>query len=164
MLDSDPLLMRFDQFVDTLETIEGMEDPSKSIMRCYLGEDPTIRLYHGEKLVATTNREEATYNPEIIYFHDVGYWMLRAIKQYGSPLSVHEAERLGRWRFSSAYPYIETAIKSLAEIGVAERKGQYTVKGQYGSVRCDRFDLSDLTQFFVSHMPPANQSNDFLVK
>lgn len=155
----NPILMPLTDFLDRLESIEGMEDPFKSIIRCYDGDDPTIRLYHGERPVATTNREEARANPNIAFLNDVGYWMLRAIKQHGSPLSVQEAEQLGEWRFSSAYPYIEGSTKRLVKVGVATQEGEYVYSQEQ---RYPRFGLGDLSQFSVSYRPPASQDSEFM--
>ncbi len=154
-----PILMPLSDFLDRLESIEGMEDPFKSIIRCYDGDDPTIRLYHGERPVATTNREEARTNPDIIHLFDVGYWTLRAIKEHGSPLSLQEAKRLGEWRFGDSYPLIEESIKRLARIGVAKRQGWYVYNSKQ---RYARYGLGDLQQFSVSYIPPASQDSGFM--
>lgn len=155
---SNPLPMHLAEFLDSLETIEGMETPFKSIMRCYDGETPTLRLYHGEKLLATTNLKEAKTNPNLIHAYDVGYWMLHVIKQRGVPLSIQEAEELGEWRFSTAYTRIEYSMDRLVEVGVAIREGWYIPReGQ----RYARFNLGDLSQYFVTYRPPINDTNRF---
>ena len=156
---SEQTKMRLDEFLDSLESIEGMEDPFKSIIRCYDGADPTIQLYHEENLVATTNPEEARANPNIVFLNDVGYWMLRAIKQHGSPLSIQEAEQLGEWRFGTAYHYIESSTKSLVKVGVATQEGKYVYNQRQ---RDQGFGLGDLSGFSVSYRPPVSQDSEFL--
>ena len=163
-----PLIMPLDEFIDRLETIEGMEDPFTSICRCYAGEKPIIRLYHGEKPVGISiGPKDAKSDPELmrllndgemVHFYDVGYCMLRTIRQEGSPLSVQEANQLGEGRFGTAYHYIEQAIERLAKVGAAKEEGEYIGENS----RYTRFGLGDLTQFFVSYRPPINQDNPFM--
>ncbi len=113
-----------------------------------------LELYCGKSLVASTDREKVKANKDLLHIGDIGYWMLRAIKEDGSSLSVQEAKRLGEWRFSNAYPDIEGYLKRLAKLGVVIQAG----KDRHN---CIRYDIGDISEYSVLYKPPKTEDSEF---
>jgi len=137
-----------DGFLDLLDRVEGMETYS-SLYRLFKGADPTVRLYRGDILMASSTPSDYRAFQHLQGVRDIAYRFLKGLRKHAEPLSVTDMDHRERWGGLSGTmaQFIERSMKNLEVIGVVRSEG----KDRYNWTR---FKLVTTDGFRIEYKKP----------